>query len=99
MNALLDRLFEYCDKHFIKSIVIILLVLLLGIGMGCLMADAVNKQTKRWNSWMWAHQMEFVPGLKWNHNECIGESTDKFANRFCEEPSTLYKKYWVWKHY
>lgn len=94
-----DRLFEYFDKHFILSIIILLLVLLLGIGIGCLMCDAVEKQTRRWDSWMWAHQMELVPGLKWNNNQCLGESTDKYANRFCEEPYTLYKKYWVWKHY
>ncbi len=99
MKTVLDRLLEYCDKHVITSIIILLLVLLLGIGIGCLLCDAVEKQTRRWDSWMWAHQMEFVPRLKWNNNQCLGESTDKYANRFCEEPSTLYKKYWVWKHY
>lgn len=90
---------EYIDKHFGQFIAITLVVLIVGIFGGILAVDAVEKQTRRWDSWMWAHQMEFVPGLKWNNNKCLGESTDKYANRFCEEPSTLYKKYWVWKHY
>lgn len=99
MKPVQDRLFEYFNNHFIKSIIILVLVLFLNIGVGCLMVDAAEKQTRRWDSWMWAHQMEFVPGLKWNNNQCVGESTDKYANRFCEEPSALYKKYWIWKHY
>ena len=98
-----DKIGEYIDKHFGKSLamflVMALVVILVGAFGGIIVIDAVNKQTTRWDSWMWAHQMEFVPGLKWNNNQCVGESTDKYANKFCEEPSTLYKKYWVWKHY
>jgi hypothetical protein len=90
---------EYIDKHFGQFIAMTLVVLVVGIFGGILAVDAVNKQTRRWDSWMWAHQMEFVPGLKWNSNQCVGESKDQYANRFCEEPSTLYKKYWIWKHY
>ncbi len=99
MKTVRERLFVYFDTHFISSIIILLLVLILGTSIGCLMVDAVKKQTKRWDSWMWAHQMELVPGIKWNYNQCVGETTNKYANRFCEEPSTLYKKYWIWKHY
>ena len=94
-----DKIDEYIDNQFGKVLAILLVVMFVGIFGGMIAVDAVAKQTKRWDSWMWAHQMEFVPELKWNHNKCVGESTDKYANRFCEEPSTLYKKYWVWKHY
>ena len=64
---------EYIDKHFGRFLAMMIVVLLVGIFGGMIAVDAVNKQTRRWDSWMWAHQMEFVPGLKWNSNQCVGE--------------------------
>jgi hypothetical protein len=97
--ALDERIMEYYDQHPARCLLIVIVCMFLMMGAGFLLVDGFEKQLKRWNGWLWAHQTELVPGIQFNSDNCIGSSTDKYANRFCEEPPDLYKKYWIWKMY
>lgn len=99
MNKITDSISEWAYDHFPVTVVIVLVLAIAFFGSVSLVCDTCNKYFHRWNGWMRAHQMEYVEGLKYNNNECIGNNADKYASIRCLEPPTLYKKYWVWKYF
>lgn len=100
MKRIFKKIHEWIEVSVARMVVstIVLWCVLLVIGL--LASDALRKQTHRWGGWMDAHQMDYVPGLQYNFDQCIGSNPDnKYAYIICEEPPTWYKKFWVWKRY
>ena len=93
------KLEKYCDQHFWRCVALLIFLLLLLIGNGIVLMKIGQRQMYKWDGWLWAHQAEIVPGIQYNVDNCVGSSSNKYANTFCEEPPELYKKYWVKKTY
>lgn len=94
-----DSVLEWAVNHFPATVAIVLIGTIVFSGCLTLVCDMSSKHFGRWNGWMRAHQMEYVEGLKYNIDKCIGNNADKYATIRCLEPPTFYKNYWVWKHF
>ena len=100
MKRIVKKIHDWIEESVARMVFATLVLFIVLLAIGLLASDAVYKQTHRWKGWMNAHQMDYVPGLQFNYDQCIGSNPDnKFANIICEEPPNWYKKFWVWKKY
>ena len=100
MKGIVKKIHDWIKVSVARMVVSTIVLWCLLLAAGLLAGDALQKQTHRWNGWMNAHQMDYVSGLQFNYDQCIGSNPDnKFAYIICEEPPNWYKKFWVWKEY